>query len=109
MNIYHEFGHMLDNAPGLVDVFSGALDDPSFVGDNGYLTKDSRNSVDITNDPNYASVQSIQASRNTPTEQWADAFANYVAGNINLDTSSGKDMYNFVTKMLIQNIPIDTR
>lgn len=41
MNIYHEFGHVLDNSPGLVDVFSGheGINNPKFLQD-GYLSRE---------------------------------------------------------------------
>ena len=102
MNIYHEFGHVLNSLPGRDNVFSNhldRLDSPSFI-ENNYVNRDAlTNSADVF----------VQASSNAVTEQWADVFANYVAGNIDLDTSEGQDMYNFVTKTLIQNIPIDIR
>ena len=41
-----------------------------------------------------------QASDITDDEQWADIFANYVAGNINLGRLEGRDMYRFVTNVL---------
>ncbi|MCI0554079.1 MAG: RHS repeat-associated core domain-containing protein, partial [Anaerolineae bacterium] len=104
MNIYHEFGHLIDSQPGeMYDVFTNALEgqgSPGYVGSDGYLNPDALISGSITNDLNYASVQAIQASNNTPAEQWADMFANFVAGNINLAKSEGMIMNNFINKVL---------
>jgi hypothetical protein len=102
MNIYHEFGHLIDNLLGRAP--RSALQGepkPSYIGDNGYLNPKALISLSIANDPNYSSVQAIQASDNDPPEQWADIFANYVAGNIKLSKPGpGVDMYNFVTSVL---------
>ena len=106
MNIYHEVGHLLDNSSGLKDVFTHGLeslgDHASFVdGPNGGINSDALISQNILNDPNYASVQARQTfSNGGPSEQWADAFANYVAGNINLGGPQGNDMNRFVTGIL---------
>ena len=111
MNIYHEVGHLLDNAPGLKDVFTNAVkneNDPSWVAPNNYIDAKTLKSRYITNDPNYDSVEAIQASEAKPWEQWADAFANYVAGNIDLSKAQGPgaDMYNFVTDALAPYIRV---
>jgi hypothetical protein len=105
MNIYHEFGHLIDSLPGIMyDVFTNALkniDSPGFVGSNGYLNPDALvESQFVTSDLNYASVEAIQASNNTPAEQWADIFANFVAGNINMAETEGVAMYYFALKVL---------
>jgi hypothetical protein len=59
----------------------------------------------ITNDPNYANgVEARQTFSNFgPSEQWADAFANTVAGNIDLDDPGGPgpQMLNFVYNALL--------
>jgi hypothetical protein len=106
MNIYHEFGHLIDSLPGkMFDVFTNALEaegDTSYVAGNGYLNENALIKSRVTDDPNYASVQAIQASDNTSSEQWADIFANYVAGNIDLSQPAGPGaaMYEFVTGAL---------
>jgi RHS repeat-associated protein len=104
MNIYHEVGHVLDNKPGRVDFFSDALNDAKdrgFVGDNGYIVAEALiEHPYVSTDLNYSSVKSIQASKASYEEVWADAFANHVAGNINLREPAGQDMYNFVTGAL---------
>jgi RHS repeat-associated protein len=104
MNIYHEVGHLLDNVPKSKDVFMNAVENensPSWVAD-GYINKDALISQRI-NDPNYAlGPRAIQAYVPGAAEEWADAFANYVAGNIDLSQAQGPgaDMYNFVTDAL---------
>jgi RHS repeat-associated protein len=104
INIYHEVGHLIDNVPGLKDVFTNSVEDenPSWVS-NDYISQGALEEYRISNDPNYNSPgpQAIQAYNPGPAEQWADAFANYVAGNINLASSEGRDMYNFVHDLLI--------
>jgi len=100
MNIFHEVGHLLDNVPGTWDVFTNAvasLNSPSWVGSDLRLNPDALKSRSIYNDPNYPVVAARQTySGFGPSEQWADAFANYVAGNINLSEDVGREMYNFV-------------
>jgi hypothetical protein len=104
INIYHEFGHLLNNVPGKIDVFSNTvakLSKPSWVSEDKKINPEALLSLRITNDPNYPSVGARQAYRDFgPNEQWADAFANYVAGNINLERTEGIDMFNFVNDML---------
>ena len=113
MNIYHEFGHVLDNSPGLINVFSDAvenLDNPSFIqgpdGDNpGFLDPGALISGRVS-DPNHGTAQAIQHASIDRKEKWADIFANYVAGNIDMSkpTGPGMEMYNFVTDALAQYI-----
>lgn len=100
MNIFPEFGHLLDNVPGTWNAFTNAVanaNNPSWVS-NGVINPDLL-SLTITNDPNYPSVQTRQTFSNQgPSEQWADAFANCVAGNIDLSDplGPGTALYNFV-------------
>jgi RHS repeat-associated protein len=104
MNIYHEVGHLLNNVTD--EAFENAVsneDNPSWVGDDQKVNPAALKSDTITNDPNWASVQARQAYKDFgASEQWADAFANYVAGNIDMSKadSPGTDMYNFVTGAL---------
>jgi RHS repeat-associated protein len=103
MNIYHEVGHLIENMPGMIDVFSTALqqeDNASYINNNGYIDKHALLTLDLTNDPHYVSVQARQASNNSVFEQWADVFANYIAGNINMYSSQGQAMNEFVTRVL---------
>jgi hypothetical protein len=107
MNIYHEFGHVLDNSPGLVNAFSGALDslpNPSFVqgsnGENPGFLDPSALVASSVSDPYHSTADALQHPSTDPVEQWADAFANYVAGNIDLEDPAGQAMYDFVTGAL---------
>lgn len=106
MNLYHKFGHLIDSLPGsMYDAFTNELEGasrlgrPSYVGQNGYLEPLALKSGRVY-DPNHGTAQSIQASKATISEQWADIFANYVAGNIDLNSSQGKDMNKFITETL---------
>jgi hypothetical protein len=117
MNIYHEFGHTLDNVPGLKDVFTNAISkaDPSKVftdGEFGWLHSQGLIDPNTVHDPNYSNgAQAIQAYMGGRSEQWADAFANYVAGNIDFGQSNptGQAMNNFVTGVLDPYISDPTR
>ncbi len=106
MNIYHEVGHLLDNVPKFKDVFTNAvesLDNPNWVASDGRINPKALKSITIASDPNYSNVEARQTFSNFgPSEQWADAFANYVAGNIKLvqPDSPGMNMYSFVTNTL---------
>jgi hypothetical protein len=91
-NLYHEYGHLLNNMAG--GVFSTALGgDPHYANDGTYLfggrdidsinlrTLDSRR----VSDPYWGEdVHALQHPSADPKEQWADMWANYVAGNISL-------------------------
>jgi len=105
MNIYHEFGHFVNHH--FENPFTeGSFDEnpPPWV-ENGYISDNAITSPSISNDPNYPRVQAKQASGPGGSEIWADAFANYVAGNIDLGDPNGQgmDMYNFVTGELFGN------
>ncbi len=94
INILHETGHLLDMVPATKDVFSNPLDDkkggttPSWVDKDGYVDK----SLLLNK-----FTQPVQAKplgeANDPNEYWADAFANYVADNINRNIPGGNSMY----------------
>jgi len=46
----------------------------------------------------------LQGTNHTSTdteEQWADTFANYVAGNIDMSKSAGMDMYKFTRDIFV--------
>jgi len=104
MNIYHEVGHLLDNISGMKNRFMSSvskLEDPDWVGSDKRVSSTTALRLShLTNDPNYRSVEAVQAYNNGSAEIWADAFANHVAGNIDLNKSSGRDMRTFVTKEL---------
>jgi hypothetical protein len=102
-NLYHEFGHVLNNLPGKDNYFSDALqnyENRSFI-TAGQLDPAALVSANVV-DPNYGSPDplAIQHASTDAKEQWADIFANYVAGNINLDSPQGRHMYNFITGVL---------
>jgi hypothetical protein len=103
MNIYHEVGHLIDNVPGMKNVFTDAVKNqknPSWVRD-GYVNTDAL-VIGRVPDAYYGTTDATQAYNSGPSEEWADAFANFVAGNIDLSkpTGPGIDMHNFVTAAL---------
>ena len=108
-NIVHEFGHLLDNRPGMQNVFTNAVTEE---GSPSWVSGDKINSNALLNpnsvyDPNYGTAEAIQGILTVgPPDQWADAFANYVAGNIDLTDPNGPgaDMYTFVTGALAPHI-----
>lgn len=108
MNIFHEFGHLIDSLPGsLFDVFSNDLKaDPNYsmLVLGGYINGNALLDYRVV-DSNYPlKIQAIQASKaNNINEQWADIFANYVAGNINMTSLEGQVMHEFVTRTFRQN------
>lgn len=108
MNIYHEFGHLIDNVSGLKDAFTNAVKDqgnPSWVS-GGFVSTTALINARVP-DAYYGNTDATQAYSNPgPSEQWADAFANYVAGNIDTHTGSGADMYDFVISALAPNTRI---
>jgi len=101
MNLFHEFGHVLNSLPGRDNVFSVRLErlngtaNPSFIGADNYVNRDA-----LIN----GAQKFVQASSNAVTEQWADVFANYIAGNINLNSPEGQDMYSFITNTLTMDV-----
>jgi hypothetical protein len=102
MNIFHEVGHLLDNVPALKDVFTHAVDhesNPDWVS-NGYVNADAALLSGRVPDANHGTADATQAYNPGSSEEWADAFANYVAGNIDLAKPAGASMYNFVTGAL---------
>ena len=106
-NVYHEFGHLIDNTPGTWGTFTHAVSaqgDPSWVTSDKKINPAALSSLNITNDRNYPSVQARQTYIEFGfSEQWADAFANYVAANIDLGDPGGPgpQMFNFVYNALL--------
>ena len=106
-NIFHEFGHLLDNSPGMVNVFSRDphINNPDFLNDAGEL--DPGALINPGNDMIQHPISINGGDRTTAQqEHWADMFANYVAGNINLvdPNGPGAAMNNFVTQALAPHI-----
>jgi RHS repeat-associated protein len=103
MNIYHEIGHQIDsrNKSNYTNNLI-SQGEPSYIDDDYINSKALVNQTNITNPFYTMSVEVIQASGPEPDEQWADIFANFVAGNIDISHpfGPGMDMYNFVTKVL---------
>lgn len=101
MNIFHEFGHLMDNSPGMVNAFSRneGINNPDFIGDDGKL--DPGAFLDPNNDmiQHPMSINGDDRIR-AQEEHWADIFANYVAGNIDLASQPGSAMNTFVTGVL---------
>ena len=93
INILHETGHLLDMVPTTSDVFSNPLaeEKPSWVDKNGYVDRS------LLLNKFYQPVQAKPLGEAyDPSEYWADAFANYVADNINLNIPNGSSMYSDV-------------
>ena len=98
INFLHETGHLLDSVTSTKDVFSdpfrsengGAA--PTWVHD-GYVDRA------LLGNKFKEPVQAKPMNEaDSPNEFWADAFANYVAGNINLlePSGEGQKMYDYV-------------
>ncbi len=100
MNIYHEFGHLINNASG--GKFFSDLDkiestkNPSFIDEGGFIDTKALKGLYVS-DPNHGYAEALQHPGTDRSEHWADIFGNYVAGNINLDRNAGRDMNTFIT------------
>jgi hypothetical protein len=105
-NFLHETGHLIDSVPATVNVFSGPITaDPNNPSNNPSWTMDgyvnSKLLLGILKEP----IQAFNMGEAYDTnEYWADAFANYVADNIDLEQSAGMDMYRYVNNALFQVI-----
>ncbi|MCC6271069.1 MAG: hypothetical protein IT190_07315 [Microbacteriaceae bacterium] len=109
-NLYHEFGHVLDNSTG--DAFTtplGATVHQSTAGEYwfggnsaGFLSSGQLFNNANVDDPYYGplSVSAIQDNNGTANEQWGDIWANYVAGNINQNIPGGAELHNWITTQL---------
>lgn len=100
MNIYHETSHLLDNVPNTLNLFTQAVEkqgEPDWVDEDKQINPDALQHLVIKNDPNYESVKARQTYTDFgASEQWADALANYVAGNINMNRQEGIAMFSFI-------------
>ena len=102
MNIYHEFGHLLNRNAVQITCFqmrSQIFNHTSFINDGGSIGLALTDSM--IPDPNYGRTLAQQHIKpNDLVETWGDVFGNYVAGNINMVRSEGRDMASFVTGAL---------
>jgi hypothetical protein len=98
-NVYHEVGHMLDNVSNLAQ-FAGDLggSNPSWIEGNAFAPDVLKSSS--VYDPNWRTADAVQHPNPTPAEVWgelwADSFANYLAGNINVRSVAGLEMYRWM-------------
>jgi RHS repeat-associated protein len=108
-NFLHETGHLIDFVPATANVFSGPLtadrNNPSNNPDwtaNGFVNE--KLLLGKLFQPVQASYIKDKAGNLLEdfdtNEYWADAFANYVADNINKSQSAGMNMYNYVNDAL---------
>jgi hypothetical protein len=113
-NLYHETGHLLNIATS--DVFEKHVGETArkvgsdyiFGGEGvGELNASKKGYGFISysvSDPNWGDVDAIQAlveTRGSPSEQWADLYANVVSGNIDMTSPAGLLIHDFVTSSLV--------
>lgn len=98
-NLYHEFAHLLDN--GLKDGITNKLghmptdiDGEYLFGGNGVgeISKNTLTNLSLDDPYRTNDVKAFQHASSDPVEQWADMFANLVAGNIDMDSPEGQAM-----------------
>lgn len=97
INFLHETGHLID----LDDVFSGPLKakKPDWVDSTGFVDETLLlGKINQAVQSKYILKDGKQTEAFDPDEYWADAFANYIIGNINLaeSTGNGRIMYDYV-------------
>lgn len=97
VNFLHETGHLLNMVPATANVFTGQIPaNPTWVDEDGYVDSNIVGTK-LGNQP----IQARPMGEAFDTgEYWADAFANFVATNIDLSTIGGKDMNRFVSDAL---------
>ena len=111
MNIYYEVGHLIDNVPGMENIFTRGMAGRVWEDVDGTYLFGGENAGSINTgltlinpdrvyDPNYVTAEAIQHAGGDPSEQWADMFANYVAGNIDTSESPGQTMHAVVETLL---------
>jgi hypothetical protein len=109
INIYHEFGHVLNNLPGKDDAFSSypGINNSEFLNNDGFL--DTQALINPNKNiyyqhpmPVFGDVNKVSANR----EHWGDMFANYVALNIDLGSTAGSAMNGFVEGALCANVGV---
>lgn len=114
MNIYHEVGHLIDNVPDMENIFTNGVAEKAWEDQSGTYLFGGRDAGSINTsltlinpygvyDPNYGTAEAIQHAGGDPSEQWADMFANYVAGNINTRKAPGQMMQITIVSLLLQS------
>ncbi|MDX9993406.1 MAG: RHS repeat-associated core domain-containing protein [Anaerolineales bacterium] len=91
INFLHETAHLLDSRPATRNVFSGSLPDkPSWVV-NGFVYEEILlgKIAQPVQSKYIVDKNGKQTESYSPNEYWADAFANYVGDNIDLEQSAG--------------------
>lgn len=113
-NLFHEFGHVLDNATG--SVFSKALESKVYSSPNGEYWFGGNGAGTIkpslvfkspgyVTDPNWGLITDVlQDPDKGGVEQWGDIWANYVAGNIDQEIPAGAAMYSFAFTQILPYI-----
>jgi hypothetical protein len=100
-NIYHEFGHALDSLPGKNNMFSNQIPSSATYAENGFINLNALVDANLPPEPNWPGGIDAKQAFDEPgaTEVWADIFANYVAGNIDIGDpfGPGAAMNTFVT------------
>jgi RHS repeat-associated protein len=102
INFIHETGHLIDMVPATANIFSGQLiADSGYAPNNPSWTKDGYVDITLLVIQSGQPVQALpMGEAYVPAEYWADAFANYVTGNIDVSPTAGLDMYNFVSEAI---------
>jgi len=115
MNIYHEFGHVLDNRLPWIDFYSGTLRNGSVYDEFGHfvLGKDKgvyRRLLDeevglaylkVWDSKRGEAVRAQQDKLAQAGEEWGDMWANYVIDNFNLHHPGGKIRYQWVKDLIV--------
>jgi hypothetical protein len=103
-NIYHEVGHLIDSVTGMENIFSrhDGINNADFLDDYGKLDT---NALYYSEPDMYQHPYSVFTDNDSDklygqAEHWGDMFANYVAGNIDLESPEGKAMNQFVIDAL---------
>ena len=109
INIYHEFGHVLNSLPGKDDAFSSypGIDNSEFLDNDGFL--DTAALINKNAGLYYQHPMSVFGDVNKVTanrEHWGDMFANYVAGNIDVLHDPGFAMNGFIETALCANVGV---
>ena len=106
INIFHEVGHLIDVNSAGGNYYSGKLanQNRNWITPEGRIDTNALLNKEIS-DPYWPNPQdALQGTNHTgqgPNEQWADTLENYVAGNIDVLTTAGNDMYNFTSDFFV--------